>query len=50
MVWKAVAVILNCRFTAYISYHDYLHRLWLGYSTRTATLEVKLIPQVISMR
>ena len=25
VVWKAVAVILNCRFTAAIVYHDFLH-------------------------
>ena len=26
VIWKAVAAILNCRFTAAITYHDFLHR------------------------
>ena len=26
VVWKAVAVILNCRFTVSITYHDSIHR------------------------
>ena len=50
VVCKAVAVILNSRFTASITYHDSLHGLWAGRSTRTATLEVKLLQQVTAMR
>ena len=50
VVCKAVAVILNRRFTASITYHNSLHGFWDGHSTRTATLEVKLLQQVTTMR
>ena len=50
VVWKAVVVILNCCFTASITYHDYLHGFWAGCSTGTETLKVKLINQVLAMR
>ena len=43
VIWKAVAVILNCRFTASITYPDSLHRFWAGHGTGTVTLKVKLI-------
>ena len=26
VMWKVVAVILNCRFTSFITFHDVLHR------------------------
>ena len=50
VVWKAVAVILNCRLTAYITYHDSLHGFRAGRGMGTATLEVKLLQQVMAMR
>ena len=50
VIWKAVVVILNHRFTAPITYHNYLHRFWAGCGTRTATLELKLIHQVSDLR
>ena len=50
VAWKAVAVILNRRFTAFITYHESLHGFWEGRSTGTATLEVKLLQQVMDMR
>ena len=50
VVWKAVAVILNQRFTASITYHNSLHGFWAGNGMGTPTLEVKLIQQVIAMR
>ena len=28
VMWKLVAAILNCRLTAYITFHDFLHRFW----------------------
>ena len=37
-----VAVILNCRFIAAITYHDFLHGSRAGRVMRTVTLEVKL--------
>ena len=43
VVWKVVAVNLNHRFTASITYHDFLHWLNLGHGTGTATLDVKLL-------
>ena len=30
VIWKAVAVILNRRFTAAITYHDSIHGFWAG--------------------
>ena len=50
VVWKEVAVILDCRFTTYITYHNYLHRFRADRDTGTTTLEVKLIQQVEAMR
>ena len=50
VVWKAVAVILNCRFTTSITYHYSFHGLHAGRGTGTATLEVKMLQQVTYMR
>ena len=50
MIWKAVAVILNCRFTIAITYHDSLHGFRSGCGTGTATLEVKLLQKVATLR
>ena len=48
-IWKAVAVILNRRFTAAITYQDLLHGLRVGCGTCTATLELKLLQQVAAL-
>ena len=50
VMWKVVAVILNCRFTSSITYHDALHGFRAGRGTGTATLEVKLLQQLAAMR
>ena len=50
VLWKVVAMILNCRFTASITYHDFLHGFRLGYSMGAITIEVKLLQQVMTMR
>ena len=50
VVWKAVAVIFNRRFTAFITYHNSLHGLREGCGTDTTTIEVKLIHQLMAMR
>ena len=50
VVWKAVAVILNLRFTAAITYHDFLHGFRTDHVTGTATLELKLLQQVAALR
>ena len=49
VVWKAVAVNLNCRFISSITYHDSLHGLRAGRGTGTKTLEVKLLQKVTAM-
>ena len=43
VMWKVVAVILNCRFTSSITFHDVLHGFRAGRGTGTATLEAKQI-------
>ena len=50
VVGKAVAVILNSRFTASITYHDSLCGFQASCGTGTATLEVRLLQQVTTMR
>ena len=43
VTWKVVVAILNCRFTASITYHDFLHGFRAGRGTGTATLEANLL-------
>ena len=50
VMWKAVAVILNSRFTACITYHRSLHGFWAGRGTGIATLKVKLLQQVSALK
>ena len=50
VIWKAVAVILNCRFTAGITYHGFLHVFRVGSSMGTATLKHKMSQQVAALR
>ena len=50
VVWKAVAVVLNCHFTASITYHDSFCGFRVGRGTGDSTLEVKLIQQLMAMR
>ena len=50
VMWKVVADILNCRFTASISYHDFLHGFRAGRGTGTTTLEAKLLQQLVALR
>ena len=50
VVWKVVAVIINCQFTSYITYHDLLHGFRACLITVTATLEAKLLQQLAAMR
>ena len=46
---KVVAVILNRRFTAAITYHEFLHGFRAGRRTGTATFEIKLLQQVAAL-
>ena len=50
VIWKAVEVIINCRFTAAITYHDSLHGFRAVHSMGTTTLKVKLIQHVEALR
>ena len=50
VMWKAMAVILNRRFTASITYHDFLQGFWAGRGAGTATLEFKLIQHIADFR
>ena len=43
VVWKVVMVILNRCLTNSISFQDINYGLWIGRSTRNASLEAKLI-------
>ena len=45
-----MTVILHCRLTTAITFHDALHRLREGCGTGTATLEAKLLQQLAAMR
>ena len=49
-MWKVVAAILNRRFTASITYHDFLHGFGSGRGTGTATLEAKLLLKLAALR
>ena len=50
VMWKLVAAILNCCFTASITYHDFLHGFRAGRGTGTTTLEAKLLQQLAALR
>ena len=50
VMWKVVAEILNLRFTASITYHDFLHGFPADRGTGTATLEAKLLQQLAALR
>ena len=50
VMWKVVAAILNCCFTASITYHDFFHGFWVGRGTGTATLKAKLLQQIAALR
>ena len=50
ITWKVVAVILHCRLTTAITFHDALHVFRGGRGTGTATLEAKLLQQLAAMR
>ena len=50
VMWKVVVAILNCRFTASITFHHALHGFRSGRGTGTATLEAKLLQQLAALR
>ena len=50
VMWKVVTAILNRRFTASITNHDFLHGFRAGRGTGTTTLEAKLLQQLAALR
>ena len=50
VMWKVVAAILNRRFIASITYHDFHHGFRAGRRTGNATLEAKLLHQLAALR
>ena len=50
VMWKVVVAILNRRLTASITYHDFLHGFQGGCGTSTATLEAKILQQLVALR
>ena len=50
VMWKVVELILNCRLTASITFHDFLRGFRAGCGTGTATLEANLIRQLAPLR
>ena len=50
VMWKVVAEIINRRFTASITYHNFFHGFRAGRGTGTATLNAKLLQQLVDLR
>ena len=50
VMWKVVAVIINCQITASITFHIVLHGFWAGRRTGIATLEAKLLQKLADVR
>ena len=50
MVWKVVVVVLNCRFTTSIAFHNIIHGFRSGCGTGTTSLKSKLLHQLTAMR
>ena len=50
VMWKVVAEILNRRFTASITYHNFLHGFWACRGTGTVTLKANLLQQLVALR
>ena len=48
-MWKIVVGILNRRITSSITYHDFFHGFRAGCGTGTATVEAKLLQQLVTM-
>ena len=50
VMWNVVVAILNFRFTSSITYYDALQGFREGRGTGTATLEAKLLQQLVALR
>ena len=50
VLWKAVTILLNCRLTAAIFFHDTLLGFWAGWGTVTGALETKILQYLTDVR
>ena len=50
VMWKVVVAVLNLFFISSITYHNSLHGFRAGRGTGTATLEAKLLQQLVALR
>ena len=50
VIWKTISSLLNLRLTSAIMFHDMIHGFRAGRGTGTATLEAKLLQQLMAMR
>ena len=50
VLWKETSGIINRRILSSIQFHDALHGFHAGRGTGTATLESKLLQNIIAMR
>ena len=49
VLWKVISGIINHRISSSIQFHDALHGFRMGRGTGNATLQAKLLQQLISM-
>ena len=50
VIWKVVGAIINLRFIASITYHDFICGFRAGSGTGTVTLKAKLLQQLAALR
>ena len=50
VLWKSISGIINLRLSSSVHIYDVLHGFHAGRGTGTATLEAKLLQNIISMR
>ena len=49
VMWKVVEAILNCRLTASITFHDFIHGFQASRGTGTATLKAKMLQNLSAL-
>ena len=50
VLWKEISGIINRQILSYIQFHDALHGFRAGRGTGAATLEIKLLQNLVAMR
>ena len=50
VLWKVVIVIINCRLSTTIYFHEVLHEFWEVRGMGTTSIEAKLLQQLTDMR